>query len=294
MVLHDYIIADFRLRSEIDIVEIGLRSFRKFEVESTSDAADAYIRFDKSLSTNSFSHIDIQTSAELELAEADGTFSKTECGHLFHVVRRSPHVELLFHIEDTTNVITTNFEPSDEVNIAIMRYALWVMFGIVLLKNNAVAIHSSAIVVDNMCALFLGESGTGKSTHTRLWRENIAGASLLNDDSPIIRIIGNKAMAYGSPWSGKTPCYKTECYPIGMICRLSQAPHNKMRQLRSINAIGALLPSCPPILAHDEYLQDCICNVVGEIITRTRIFHLECLPNAEAAEMSHLNMTRHA
>ena len=44
---------------------------------------------------------------------------------------------------------------------------------------------------------FLGESGTGKSTHTRLWRENIAGSKLLNDDSPIVRYEEGGVWVYG-------------------------------------------------------------------------------------------------
>ena len=55
-------------------------------------------------------------------------------------------------------------------------------------RKDTLAIHSSCIVYRDKAVLFLGESGTGKSTHTRLWRENIPEAVLLNDDSPMIRV----------------------------------------------------------------------------------------------------------
>jgi hypothetical protein len=164
---------------------------------------------------------------------------------------------------------------------------LWVMFGVVLSANNAIAIHSSAVVADGRCALFLGESGTGKSTHTRLWVENIDSAKLLNDDSPIIRIIDGEVRVYGSPWSGKTPCYKNESYPIAGLCRLEQAPYNKIHRLPTILAIGAILPSCPPVFAHDVTLQDMICDTVGRLLRTTRAYRLECLPNEDAARLSH-------
>lgn len=61
------------------------------------------------------------------------------------------------------------------------------MFNIAAVARQAVAIHSSVISLNDGAVLFLGESGTGKSTHTRLWREHIPGAELLNDDSPIVR-----------------------------------------------------------------------------------------------------------
>ena len=115
--------------------------------------------------------------------------------------------------------------------------------------------------------LFLGESGTGKSTHTRLWRENIAGAVLLNDDSPFIGFVDGRGTAFGAPWSGKTPCYKQEHYPIAAIVRLSQAPHNAIRPLRSVHAIGAL--------------------PVSKIISQVPVYHLECLPDAAAARLSY-------
>ena len=172
------------------------------------------------------------------------------------------------------------------------------------LERRAVAVHSSVISLDGRAVLFLGESGTGKSTHTRLWREHIPGARLLNDDSPIIRIAPEGAaeaasapaadtipalqgvLACGSPWSGKTPCYRNVSHPIAGIVRLSQAPQNRIRRLRPIEAIGALLPSCPPSFAHDERLEDAICRLVSQIVAQVPVYHLECLPDAAAARLS--------
>lgn len=167
---------------------------------------------------------------------------------------------------------------------SLWRFGLWMAFGLIAVPNGAIPIHTSTIVCEDHAVLFLGESGTGKSTHTRLWRENIAGAHLLNDDSPIIR---STAVAYGSPWSGKTPCYRNLHYPIVAIVRLSQAPHNRMRRLTALEALGALLPSCPPSFAYDEQLQDAMCETLSELISAVPVYHLECLPNAEAAELSY-------
>ena len=188
--------------------------------------------------------------------------------------------------------------------------------------RQAVAIHSSVISLNGGAVLFLGESGTGKSTHTRLWREHIPGAELLNDDSPIVRIVQTadadpicgavqnpanapaaaaetpdasaattgapkpQAMVFGAPWSGKTPCYRNVCQPIRAIVRLSQAPHNRIRRLRAIEAIGALLPSCPPSFAHDETLEDAVCATVSAVVAQVPVYHLECLPDAAAAELA--------
>ena len=203
-----------------------------------------------------------------------------------------------FGSPDATSDITPEHNP------ALFRFGLWTMFNIAALERRAVAVHSSVISLDGRAVLFLGESGTGKSTHTRLWREHIPGARLLNDDSPIIRIAPERAaeaasapaadtipalqgvLACGSPWSGKTPCYRNVSNPIAGIVRLSQAPQNRIRRLRPIEAIGALLPSCPPSFAHDERLQDAICRLVSQIVAQVPVYHLECLPDAAAARLS--------
>jgi len=157
------------------------------------------------------------------------------------------------------------------------------MYGIAASQHSVAAVHSSTIVYKGQAVMFLGESGTGKSTHTKLWRENIEGATLLNDDSPFIGFVDGAPVVYGSPWSGKTPCYKDECYPLRAIIRLSQAPHNKIQRLKGARAIGALLPSLPPAFAYDELLKERMFDILTKVLAKTEVYHLECLPNAEAA-----------
>ena len=171
-------------------------------------------------------------------------------------------------------------------SMRLYRFALWVGYGLMTLGCDTLAIHSSCIVYQGKAVLFLGESGTGKSTHTRLWRESIEGAVLLNDDSPMIRIEDGKVWAYGSAWSGKTPCYKDERYELKACVRLSQAPENKIRRLSVLQAYGAIHPSCAPEFAYDEVLYDGVSRVIGKILSVVPCFHLACLPNEDAALLS--------
>ena len=67
-----------------------------------------------------------------------------------------------------------------------------------------------------------------------------------------IDVYKRQALVHGSPWSGKTPCDRNESCPIAAVVRLSQAPHNRIRRLRPIESIGALLPSAPPAFARDR------------------------------------------
>lgn len=154
------------------------------------------------------------------------------------------------------------------------------------LPKHTLAIHSSCIVYQGQAVLFLGESGTGKSTHTRLWREHLPGAVLLNDDSPMIRVEDGKVWAYGSAWSGKTPCYKNERYELKACVRLSQAPFNRIRKLSVLQAYGAIHPSCAPEFAYDDTLYDWVSGTISEILSVVPCYHLECLPDRDAALLS--------
>ena len=286
---YDYNIADITLRSYTDLVEVGLRGFKPFAVpsEKQTEDADCTLRFITELSESQRTPLrELSTSYVVE-ADADGAFARTESGYLYSIKSRGSDADAtLFHIDTATNSIVTNIVCKSSLEVSLLRFGLWMMFGVVLAPRGGIAVHSSVIECGGRAAIFLGESGTGKSTHTRLWRENIEGAKLLNDDSPILRIVGDEVRVYGSPWSGKTPCYKSLSYPIAGICRLSQAPHNKIRQLSTIAAIGALLPSCPPQYAHDEELQDAICATLGKALRKVRVYHLECLPDGDAARLS--------
>ena len=193
----------------------------------------------------------------------------------------------LFAKSDDSPIVNSNYGLFEKVDISLLRFGLWIMFGIAIVPLGAIAIHSSVLVKNEGAVLCLGESGTGKSTHTRLWREHIEGTTLLNDDSPIIRMVDGIPTAFGSPWSGKTPCYRNLNYPIRGFIRLSQAPYNKIHRLPILQAIGALLPSCPPAFAFDDKLQDAICNTLSDMIAAVPVYHLECLPNAAAAELSY-------
>lgn len=167
-----------------------------------------------------------------------------------------------------------------------LHYACWLFFGIAALSRQTVSIHSSAVMHQGKSILFLGESGTGKSTHTRLWLNYIPDTELLNDDSPFIQIKADgRVWAYGSPWSGKTPCYKNKQTPVAAFVRLSQAPYNRIRRLKGVEAIGALLPSCPFTFAYDNRLSEFIYAILSHTLQQAPVYHLECLPDANAAQL---------
>lgn len=171
-------------------------------------------------------------------------------------------------------------------DVDAMRFALWFAFNLFGSEVGAYGVHTSCLVYEGQAVMFLGESGTGKSTHTRLWYNNFDGASLLNDDSPIVSTESGRPMVFGSPWSGKTPCYKTQSYPLKAVVRLAQAPENKMRRLNPLESITALFPSFPPAFAKVDDLNGKMLGSVSEILMQVPVYKLDCLPDVEAAELS--------
>jgi hypothetical protein len=174
-----------------------------------------------------------------------------------------------------------------------LRFALWTAYALMGVKLGAVPVHSSVVVAPTSdgtgekAVMCLGESGTGKSTHTRLWRENIAGARLLNDDSPILSIIDGEVRVYGSPWGGKTDCFLQESHPVAGLLRLEQRKENTIRRLGIVQAFTALQPSCPPVLAREEHCLDLLTDYISQILERTPVYRMGCLPDADAAFLSH-------
>lgn len=288
MSMSDYIVANLRFRvvgPASELFATHLPGFKPFTVE-----ADACVECDMVVESGCELSIDgveckELTRFEFSESEAECVFLRSE-EHYILTITNAEQQHIFTSKRDDSGCVRTNAGGAN-MNPSFVRFGVWFMLNIVAVQHSVAAVHSSVIVCHNEAVMFLGESGTGKSTHTRLWRENIEGATLLNDDSPFVGVQNGQVVAFGSPWSGKTPCYKNESYPIRAIVRLSQAPHNSMRRLRSLFSVGALLPSLPPAFAFDEKLEDAVMNVLSTVIGAVPVYHLECLPNAAAAQLSH-------
>lgn len=108
--------------------------------------------------------------------------------------------------------------------------------------KSTVLFHSSAIALDGEAYLFAAPSGTGKSTHTGIWR-NVFGdrAVMVNDDKPLIKIKKDGAVVYGTPWDGKHKLSNNISAPIKGICFLTRGKENSIKRLDRIQALPFLL-----------------------------------------------------
>lgn len=165
--------------------------------------------------------------------------------------------------------------------------ALKMMYDLATAGKDTLHVHAAVVSCGGKGYLFLGPSGTGKSTHAQLWIKHIGGTELVNDDNPVVR----DGVVYGSPWSGKTPCYRNVSYPIGGIVMLSQAPYNKIRRLSGIEAYVDLAESVGGKI-WDSRISEGQHQTENTLVSTIPMWHLECLPDEEAARLCHDTITR--
>ena len=152
-------------------------------------------------------------------------------------------------------------------------------------RLNTVLAHSSCVTYKGKAWMFLGKSGTGKSTHSRMWLNALEDVVLMNDDHPVIRIDDEgRAIAYGSPWSGKTRCYKNMEAPVGGIIRIARAPYNKARRLSPIESYASLMTSFSG-MTWEKDLADGRDRTIQSIISKVPCWVMECLPDEDAARV---------
>lgn len=103
---------------------------------------------------------------------------------------------------------------------------------------NTLLFHGSVIAVDGKAYLFTAKSGTGKSTHTRLWREYFGErAVMINDDKPLLRITQEGVFAYGTPWDGKHRLSTNISAPLAGICILRRGNDNSIRMITGTRSL---------------------------------------------------------
>ena len=168
---------------------------------------------------------------------------------------------------------------------------LMMMYAFAGADKMTVLMHASVVRKDGMGYLCLGVSGTGKSTHTHNWLQYVPGTDLMNDDNPVVRVCEDGvARVFGSPWSGKTPCYRDVEAPIGGFLQLKQAPYNKIERMRVVDGYASLLPSCS-VMKWDRRDHVGTSDTVAKLLELVPVYFLENLPNEEAVKMSYEAMT---
>lgn len=167
---------------------------------------------------------------------------------------------------------------------------LMMVFAFASMDKKTLLFHASVTSFEGKGYLFLGKSGTGKSTHSQLWIKYIEGCELVNDDNPVVGVRDGEVIVYGSPWSGKTPCYRNIQFPVGAFVRLHQEKENTIAREHPVMAFASLLPSCSGV-KWDKRLYRAQCDTLSEVISKVKVFHLGCLPDEGAAQLCNKTVT---
>ena len=185
--------------------------------------------------------------------------------------------------EDYTRA-TLSITPERRSALFAINNSLMILYAFRTASMGTLEMHSSVVIRDGKGYMFLGKSGTGKSTHSRQWLETFPGTELLNDDNPVIRADGTGVRVYGTPWSGKTPCYRKLDVPVGAIVRIRQSPENRATRLGLVEAYASVYSSCSGLKA-ERKIADGLHATLEQVVTTVPCFVLDCRPDHEAAEV---------
>ena len=280
-----YKVAGHVFALETDCYESIVSSLSQYEPFATDSTEDTVFRL--SISSAPFAMIGFT----LEMEQEDEG-QEIKAGH----IGERPCFQFFLHDRlKAVLVCSADYKEgevyAEDMNLFGINNAIMVMYALSTVNKQTALFHSSVVSHKGKAYMFLGPSGTGKSTHSSLWLKYIEGTELVNDDNPVVRVHeDNSLIVYGSPWSGKTPCYRNVSYPLGAIVELSQAPENIIRRLRPLHAYAALMNSISG-KRWDSRMAEGLHATENLIITHAAMWHLDCLPDEAAARLCEKNVS---
>ena len=154
-----------------------------------------------------------------------------------------------------------------------------------LVAHSVLLMHGSALSMDGRGYIFTAKSGTGKSTHARLWREAFGDRiRMINDDKPMLRVGPDGVSVWGTPWDGKHHLSCSAGAPLTAIVRLRRAAENRIGPMAKADAFPLLMQqtysSANPATAMK------ILALQRRILDRVAFYSLECNMDPEAAQVA--------
>jgi len=158
-----------------------------------------------------------------------------------------------------------------------------------VLGKGFLLMHGSAIAVDGQSYLFTAKSGTGKSTHTSLWRQCFGErAVMVNDDKPYLKLIDGQVFAYGTPWNGKEHLGTNVHLPLKAICILERDSVNHIERMDTADAFPMLVQQS---YRPEDTLQAAVSlGILGQVAEKVDLYRLGCNMDPEAAIVAYNGM----
>ena len=161
----------------------------------------------------------------------------------------------------------------------------------VLFEHDVLVFHGSVVAVDGQAYLFTAKSGTGKSTHTRFWRETFGDrAVMVNDDKPFLRLTQDGVLAYGSPWNGKHKLGNNICVPLKAICILERGEENKIQAISGQEAMMMLFQQSNRPM--DPRKMPIYMDLIDKLSKQTEFYRMQCTLDPDAARVAYETMSK--
>lgn len=216
---------------------------------------------------------------------------KTDNGSYHAIVKvHSTGDEYFMHASSNWNFVTLSANcKSENCPLSVINKFLMLTFIYASSFYKTVLLHASSVRIGMDAVAFIGNSGVGKSTHSRLWLKQFEDAELINDDQPAVRVFGDSTVRiYGTPWSGKTHCYKSVYANLRGIIGMKQAKENIIIGLSPLQLLAELFASCS-MMKSDTYTFRNIVSTIVDISSSVRGFILENKPELQAALLAYNN-----
>ncbi|MBQ8321743.1 MAG: hypothetical protein IJX92_05200 [Clostridia bacterium] len=158
-----------------------------------------------------------------------------------------------------------------------------------LVDYDTILFHGSAIAVDGVAYIFTAKSGTGKSTHTRLWREAFGErAVMVNDDKPLIKISDGEVTVYGTPWNGKHNLGSNISAPLAAIVSLERGENNRILAVDKKYLLPKIFSqtyrAVSPIALSKTL------GLIDKMLDKVSLYELYCNMNPDAATVAYEGM----
>lgn len=288
--MYYYKIADLFLQIDGDWPQIGIGRMKDYRIEGLPEGKTADIRYQirqecEDIAVPNMTDC-VEVNKRLWMHTADGG-----CAMVDRVPEFSEKIINCIRTNEDWSQISGELCREDFCGLDKNMRAFNVVgetFPYVLHRHGGMVLHASCIMYKGQAVLFSARSGTGKSTHTRLWKKYYPETLIINDDLPAIRLKddGNgstTAYAYGTPWCGKTQTNENVSTPIRAIVFLNQAPENSLRRLNGAEAAFRLLEGIRrPVLA--DMMQKSL-DAAAEMVSVVPTYELNCTISREAVDL---------
>lgn len=195
---------------------------------------------------------------------------------------KSGNISLSFYISnDWTNFSLYEDNTGTRGNDTFREFGS--LFSYAILNHDACVLHGVVMEYNGMGILVTAPSGTGKTTHTRMWRD-IENALIINGDRCLCRKIEGKWYAYGMPWSGSSGEYINRKVPINAIVALKQDSWNHVHSMTELDGTLYLMQRIfAPVWQCD--MQNKAFDITEELARTIPMLELYCRPDFESVEV---------